>query len=120
MAEYIKCEDAIKLIEEDKVEITPILLAIVGTYTAEQAFDGINQTCDRHIESIKKLPTADVQPVVHGEWRWKSSTYDREPCEMRFKCSICSHEVVTYGQDPSENYCPNCGARMRGSNEQEK
>ena len=66
MAEYIEREEAIKAIAEDKIEMTPELIAIsraIGTYTAEQAFDGINQACDRHIESIKIIPAADVQPV---------------------------------------------------------
>ena len=66
MAEYIEREAALKAIAEDKIEMTPELIAIgraIGTYTAEQAFDGINQACDRHIESIKILPAADVQPV---------------------------------------------------------
>ena len=63
MAEYIEREAAIKLIAEDKVEITPILCAITPTYTAEQAFDGLNQSCDRHIKFINSIPSADVQPV---------------------------------------------------------
>lgn len=100
MAEYIEREAAIKLIEEDKVNITPTLLAIVGTYTAEQAFDGINQTCDRHIESIKELPSADVAPVVHGKWLkdYKMPT-----------CSVCGNALPFEDQ-----YCSNCGAKMDG------
>lgn len=69
MAEYIKREEAIKAIAEDKIEMTPELIAIgraIGTYTAEQAFDGINQACDRHIESIKIIPAADVLPIPDG------------------------------------------------------
>ena len=69
MAEYIEREAALKAIAEDKIEMTPELIAIgraIGTYTAEQAFDGINQACDRHIESIKILPAADVLPIPDG------------------------------------------------------
>ena len=69
MAEYIEREAALKAIAEDKIEMTPELIAIgraIGTYTAEQAFDGINQACDRHIESIKILPAADVVSVPEG------------------------------------------------------
>ena len=44
---------------------------------------------------LKAVPTADVQPVVHGHWK------------MHDICSVCDdlNEFQT-------NYCPNCGARM--------
>jgi len=110
MAEYIEREAAIKLVEEDKVEITPTLLAVVGTYTAEQAFDGINQTCDRHIEAIKELPAADVVPVVHGQW---VKTVGENGVTSACRCSECGFEDNRYSLF---NYCPNCGARMDGGN----
>ena len=69
MAEYIEREEAIKAIAEDKIEMTPELIAIgraIGTYTAEQAFDAINQACDRHIESINRLKAANVISVDDG------------------------------------------------------
>ena len=57
----------------------------------------------------------DVVTVRHGEWIWLSSTYDRIPCEMRYRCSVCRHEEIThYGKEPWHNYCPNCGAKMDG------
>lgn len=69
MAEYIERETALKAIAEDKIEMTPELIAIgraIGTYTAEQAFDAINQACDRHIESINRLKAANVISVDDG------------------------------------------------------
>lgn len=125
MAEYIEREEAIKAIAEDKIEMTPELIAIgraIGTYTAEQAFDGINQACDRHIESIKIIPTADVQPVKHGE----NIGTDYAECDQ-FVCSRCGIELqrwvrVERDEDDGDetyheyifNFCPNCGARMDG------
>ena len=101
MAEYIEREAAIKLIAEDKVEITPILCAITPTYTAEQAFDGLNQSCDRHIKFINSIPAADVQPVKHGRWIPDEYIY--------FNCSCCGCVGVR-----TSAYCPDCGARMDG------
>ena len=68
------------------------------------------------IERIKQMPTADVRENVHGEWIWLSSTHDRIPCEMKFWCSVCHHEVIIHSSElskPWENFCPNCGADMR-------
>lgn len=115
MTEYIDREEAIKAIAEDKIEMTPELIAIgraIGTYTAEQAFDGINQACDRHIESIKIIPAADVQPVKHGKWE--------NGVAFHKVCSKCNCIIVDPAFDEvffgcgRLNYCPNCGAKMDG------
>lgn len=73
MAEYIKKEDVIKLIREDKVEITPNLLTIAmfaapNGYSAEDCYKAINDTCDRHIKEIRNLPAADVVERKKGKW----------------------------------------------------
>lgn len=110
MAEYIDREAALKAIAEDKIEMTPELIAIgraIGTYTAEQAFDGINQACDRHIESIKIIPAADVQPVKHGKWIPRILPLNKAGNE----CSACL--AISVGA-MKPYYCPNCGADMRG------
>ena len=63
-------------------------------------------------EIIKAVPEVDAAPVVHGKWEWLSSTYDRTPCEMRYRCSKCYHETITHDHMPWEKYCPNCGVLM--------
>ena len=114
MAEYIEREAALKAIAEDKIEMTPELIAIgraIGTYTAEQAFDGINQACDRHIESIKILPAADVQPMKHGQW------IDGDYRCVTAVCSKCKHLRLGNGAKFATRialYCEHCGARMDG------
>lgn len=60
---------------------------------------------------------AELMPK-EGEWRWLSSTYDRVPCEMRYWCSVCHHEEITHNDKPWKRYCPNCGARMKGENDE--
>lgn len=49
-----------------------------------------------------------------AKWEWESSTYDRTPCELRYRCSNCHHETITHGGEPWEKYCPNCGYDMKG------
>lgn len=48
------------------------------------------------IDIIDNIPSADVAPVVHGEW-----------CGS--VCSACG-ESTSYWYNCS--YCPNCGAKM--------
>lgn len=120
MAEYIEREAAIKLIASDKTEISPLLCALVPTYTAEQAFDGLNQSCDRHIKFINSIPSADVQPVKHGRWVQTGGKYSRHKTIDRriLTCSVCGNALSMEGVNAGRgdaNYCPNCGARMEGS-----
>ena len=52
---------------------------------------------------IDAIPTADVQPVIHGHWKQKLD------CQagILFICSNCG-----YGTYNSRLYCANCGAKM--------
>lgn len=69
---------------------------------------------------LDTIPAADVAPVVHG--RWIHSRY--ENCCDQFelvKCSHCSHEAYAMAfYVRGGNYCPNCGARMEGGNENDR
>ena len=59
---------------------------------------------------IKKIPPADVRPVVRGWWipknadgSWRVDT-----------CSACKKNTHYVRYAPAYDYCPNCGADMRG------
>ena len=56
------------------------------------------------IHLVRELvPAADVRPVVRGVWEYISF--------MTCRCSVCKeifHELA------GDNFCPNCGADMRG------
>ena len=59
---------------------------------------------------IDTQPTADVRENVRGEWRY--GTYYVQGREEKWlfpNCSICHKEF-----DKEYNFCPNCGADMRG------
>lgn len=59
--------------------------------------------------------TADVQPVKYRRWigiyEW-AKMHDSRPSGMciYFWCSECQT-----AQEKKSNFCPNCGARMRGT-----
>ena len=63
---------------------------------------------------LADIPAADVAPVVHA--RWIHSRY--EDCSEQFelvKCSQCNHEAYAMAfYVRGGNYCPNCGAKMDG------
>ena len=60
----------------------------------------------RFQHALGMTPAEDVEPVKHGEW-----IYDHW-CE--FKCSECGQFSDSKPYKGKENYCPNCGADMRG------
>ena len=55
------------------------------------------------IDSISKLPAADVAPVVHARW----VEYKIPPIIC---CSNC--DWATGIEEKNFQYCPNCGAKM--------
>ena len=52
---------------------------------------------------LKKLPSADVAPVVHG--RWIDELYN-------WHCDQCDKWLRIEDGTAHMNYCPNCGAKM--------
>lgn len=68
------------------------------------------------VKILKEAPAADVQAVKHGKWE----SFDSEDTLYgSYYCSACAH-----GQDigmiipltTEFKYCPNCGAKMDGGN----
>lgn len=85
MAEYIEREKAIELIERYGSDIA--------------------------VREIRRMPAADVRPVVHGHWIRTANTWTHDLDEASkpiFYCSVCGrYEKI------KEPFC-NCGAKMDG------
>ena len=67
---------------------------------------------------IDTAPTIDAVSVVHGEWKpfdlkWGRSIWYCTACEegVEVPCDIWTHK-------PIYNYCPNCGAKMKGADDE--
>ena len=62
---------------------------------------------------LDNIPAADVAPVRHGRWMKKHDAvmYWRQ-------CSECGNIMQRnfYGNEWNSPYCPNCGAKMDGDN----
>lgn len=69
---------------------------------------GMSVICDWFIEAINNEPAADVQPIKHGRWIGNEV----------IQCSNCNFTMNgnAYGKLVYKcfKYCPNCGARMDG------
>ena len=63
----------------------------------------IKQWC---VDLLEQLPSADVRENIKGEWIKQYFDF-RDNCQI-YSCSKCDY------QDVDTNFCPNCGADMRG------
>ena len=85
-----------------------------------------NEFCDKENdpyyyctkEWLDFQPTLNVKPIVHG--KWINAKVGKLFPSKDFKCSVCGNildfDGVNCGRGDA-NYCPNCGADMRGDKE---
>lgn len=57
--------------------------------------------------SIRPVYFIDAEPVRQG--RWIDMKYNQQWFKEEFKCSECGEFMLGM-----TNYCPNCGAKMKG------
>ena len=62
--------------------------------------------------ALLNIPAADVRPVVRGKWRIIDIKNTKNGPVRTCECSECRFGA-TFTKGP--NYCPNCGADMRGA-----
>lgn len=94
MVEYVtkeQAKDALLYLDDD--------LAFVPEDRIEEISNAWN-------DEIRRLPAADVAPVVHAHWI-------KDECAF-MRCSQCGYENDWEWATP---YCPSCGARMDGEEE---
>ena len=66
---------------------------------------------------IVEAPTVDAVEVVHGEWACVNESENVWMCTGK---DGCGNEILLLEGTPKDNgwnYCPNCGAKMDGGNE---
>ncbi len=93
---------------------------------AEKISDELNIPLSDLCDIVAEIPSADVQPVKHGEWVEKEAYEEDRQMGFNFQivCSNCDEQnSVLYfdeNSEPTEKYfmrmpwCPWCGARMDG------
>lgn len=76
-------------------------------------WDGdMDETCQEAFTEIDNAPTIEAEPVRHGEWL-------PYPSDQHRKCSVCGIEYAKNTMALKSNYCPNCGAKMDGKEDEE-
>lgn len=75
------------------------VICTVGHYFDELFQDFYN--------AIDEQPTIEAKPVRHGKWIGYAGTIGNE-------CSVCGKWIDVLQGTAEMNYCPNCGADMRG------
>ena len=89
----------------------------------EAALEITTRTCGDYAAAfaeIRKLPAADVASVRHGCWIGEGDGYaDGELVYDVWNCSECDYCIDDGTDDPEclPKYCPGCGAKMDGGNE---
>lgn len=64
------------------------------------------ELCEKCESALCRL-SGYVAPVVHGRWIMHDDEFG-----LTCECSVCHIETMGDG-----NYCPNCGAKMDGGNQ---
>lgn len=80
--------------------------ALMGLIESEARRWGDDYDCWQCLADIEDFPSADVRPVVRGRWVYHPDA------TWEYECDKCGCYV------PGEwNYCPDCGADMRETEE---
>lgn len=87
-----------------------------------EALEITTRTCGDYAAAwseIRKLPAADVAPVVHGRWD-DSGRYTFPSGSTAVRCTNCGCALtVSEYRLNNWNYCPVCGAKMDGGDSDE-
>lgn len=85
-----------RLVDADKLKIAIMTKDNANEETWEQLYDSV-------LEEIDNAPTVSERP--QGEWIKMSDIYG-----SYYSCNQCGYDRI----EQTSNFCPNCGARMKG------
>ena len=78
-------------------------------------YDHYTSGFDEAVTRVENFPDADVAPVVHGRWD-DSGRYTFPSGNTAVRCTNCGCALTESEYRLNNwNYCPVCGARMDGS-----
>ena len=80
---------------------------------ADVLLDSIFKSCNTTEATINNAPTIDAVPVVRGEWVLVGTNGYEYETSVEEECSLCGRYVYRYDTQPQDNFCPNCGAKMK-------
>ena len=106
MAEYIEREAALEAVKKERE------YAGKFSFEEERAWTvGFQQGVSFALSDIAAVPSADVAPVRHGQWKeWNEAG-------MYMVCPSCGEpfsKLDVLGREQAKRFCSNCGAKMGG------
>lgn len=130
MTDLIKREDAIKVVESflgtdliaDKIKFIP---------TAEpnesfewchdcKEYDQEKHCCHRWTKVIRKTIAEIEEEYKPKRGEWINRTHNTLIAQVNFAyCSECGQPIMHEHTRPLWNFCPNCGARMKGADDED-
>ena len=104
------------LINEDKLDDYVFKSASERMDLSVEYMSGWNDAI-HHIKA--NTPTVDAEPVRHGKYIGTEFDGYADGCPVYYewKCSECG--CVFEEEEPTYNYCPNCGAKMDAQEDEE-
>lgn len=114
MSDLIRREDAIKAYNEAMDELVKWQMEEwqLGDFS-ECEFNTTD--CKHIVRKLEVIPTIDAVSVVHGEWMPNPKIGWGET----WVCSICGEKTTSSVMGyPRYNYCPICGAKMKGADDE--
>lgn len=86
--------------------------------------EGYNDAINRIKSMVHSAPAADVQEVRHGKWIWDKNARDWNlGAYVCSECECVNNNLPDNRYNPymfiGSKYCPNCGARMDGDNDEQ-
>ena len=129
-------EEAIEILKQFKKCLSDVVFDEKGSEAWQMAIKALSQEpCDDAIsreDAIKALQKVacysaairarmigtieDLPPVTHKSGKWIEK--DGWDGDVYYECSVCGEPFCLIDGTPTDNmynYCPNCGARMRGA-----
>ena len=115
--EYIKREDAVSVIAEQAMYESD------AEYSSGTTAEDLERWKDWARELLEDIPSVDVVERKRGEWKEKEVVDYEETTITQWQsacCSVCGKYHTTpymyYFDD--FNFCPNCGCRMKGADDE--
>ena len=102
----------------DLISRADAIEAVCDLYRISSLFSGGSDRREDWYEKAEKLlskcPSADADRP-HGHWIRQDKYFQAfNETVTTYKCSVCGHEPYFGGDIIKLNYCPSCGARMKG------
>ena len=80
--------------------------------------DGQPRAIRRAAKIVANFPAAAVLERKTGVWIGEGDGYaDDNMVYDMWSCSVCGEYFVEWDDKPTWNYCPNCGAKMVGGDD---